>query len=82
MAPSPARVAAIRHMIAERNIACIFTEPQFNTGLVDAIMEDAQKEGTRLRTAVLDPLGYGRTLGPELYEEVMPALARAIAGCL
>jgi len=82
VAPSPARVAALRRMIAERNIACIFIEPQFNMGLVDAIMEDAQKEGTRLHTAVLDPQGYGGTLGPGLYEEVMLALARAIAGCL
>lgn len=75
--PSPARIAEIQGRLAEENIRCVLSEPQFNPGLVATVME-----GADARTSVLDPLGSDLETGPDLYPQLMRNLANALADCL
>ena len=75
--PSAARVAALRDRIAEAGVVCAFSEPQFEPKLLATILE-----GTDVRTAVLDPIGAGLAVGPELYPELLTTLADSLADCL
>jgi zinc transport system substrate-binding protein len=56
---------------------CLFREPQFPPALVETLAR-----GSDVRVGVLDPLGADLKPGPDLYPEMMQALARALTGCL
>ena len=75
--PSPARIAEIRQRIAEQGINCVLSEPQFNPGLVSAVME-----GSDAKTAVLDPIGSNIETGAGLYPALLRQLATSLADCL
>lgn len=75
--PSPARIAEIRDRIAADGITCVLSEPQFNAGLLDTVMDR-----TAARTTVIDPLGAGLEPGPDLYPRMMRNIAGALAECL
>ena len=74
--PSPARIAAIRDLVADEGITCVFSEPQFNPGIVRTVFE-----GSTAQTAVIDPLGVDLPLGPGLYPALIEEIAKDIAGC-
>ena len=74
--PSPARVAEVRDVVADLKVSCVFSEPQFNPGLVAAVLE-----GTGAGTAVLDPLGAKLEPGPGFYPALLQDIGAAIAGC-
>ena len=74
--PSPARIAEIQDRVREQNIDCVLTEPQFNPGIVAAVVE-----GTNVKTAISDPLGAGLTPGPAFYPQLIRNLATALASC-
>lgn len=74
--PSPARVAEVRDVVAELEVSCVFSEPQFNPGLVATVLD-----GTGAGTAVLDPLGTSLEPGPQFYPTLLQSLGAAIAGC-
>lgn len=76
-APGPARLAELRASIADQRIACVFAEPQFNAGLIDAVVE-----GTQVKVSVLDPLGIDLDPGPELYPRLLLQLATAMSDCV
>ena len=63
--------------MAERGVACVFAEPQFNAGLVSTLAE-----GTDMNVAMLDPLGADIPPGPGAYPELLRGLATAVAACL
>jgi zinc transport system substrate-binding protein len=73
---SPADLAELRAAINNGTVACAFSEPQFDTGLLTAAAE-----GTNLRIAVLDPMGSALTPGPDLYPALLEKLAESIAEC-
>lgn len=75
--PGPARVAEIRDMVAAQGISCVFVEPQFNRGVVDAVFG-----GTDVRIAEIDPLGAALTPGPTLYADLMEGMAASFETCL
>ncbi|MEP4198706.1 MAG: zinc ABC transporter substrate-binding protein [Aliishimia sp.] len=77
VAPGAARVAALRDRVAQGNIACIFTEPQFNPDTVRRIGEAAN-----LKVAVLDPMGAHLDPGSDLYVSLLRSMAGQIADCL
>ena len=60
-----------------KEIACLFTEPQFTPALLKTLTE-----ATPMRTGVLDPLGAGLEPGPGLYREMMRTMARSLLTCL
>lgn len=76
-APGPARVETVRETIAALGVACVFSEPQLSTRLVETVID-----GTEARVAVLDPLGAELAPGPALYPALMRGLARGLADCL
>jgi zinc transport system substrate-binding protein len=75
--PSPARIAEIQARVAEQGVTCVLSEPQFDPGIVDAVMD-----GSEASTGVLDPLGSDLEPGPDLYGNVLRNLATALADCL
>ncbi|MBE0412174.1 zinc ABC transporter substrate-binding protein [Yoonia sp.] len=75
--PSPARIAEIRGIIADRDVTCILSEPQFNPGRVALVLD-----GSGAQTAVLDPLGSDLEPGAGLYPRMIRNLATTLADCL
>ncbi|WP_417793814.1 zinc ABC transporter substrate-binding protein [Terasakiella pusilla] len=75
--PGAKRIKEIQHSLAEKNVVCVFSEPQFKAKMVQTIIE-----GTSVKTAELDPLGADIPAGPNHYETMMRALATTINGCL
>jgi len=75
--PSPARIAEIQARVADQNVTCIMSEPQFNPGIVASVMD-----GTDARTGVMDPLGSSLEPGAQLYPQLLRNLATSLADCL
>ncbi len=75
--PGARRVYEVRRRIAERDIRCVFTEPQFRPALVRTVVE-----GTPARIAVLDPLGADIEAGPEAWFILMRRLGESLLSCL
>ena len=74
--PSPARLAEIRKRVVDEAVECVLAEPQYNEGLVKAVVE-----GTKANTTVIDPLGVSLETGPNLYENLIRNLATNLAKC-
>ena len=75
-APSPARIAEVRDTVAELSVSCVFSEPQFNPGLVATVLD-----GTGAKTAVIDPMGTALPLGPQFYPTLLLDLGQRMADC-
>ncbi len=75
--PSPARLSQVQAKLQDAKVVCVFTEAQFNSGLVNVVIE-----GTNVKTATLDPLGAGVELGPDLFGEILSKLADEISSCV
>ncbi|HKW52067.1 MAG TPA: zinc ABC transporter substrate-binding protein [Stellaceae bacterium] len=75
--PGARRVQAIHAKVAGLGAACVFSEPQFESRLVQTVID-----GTAARTAVLDPEGASLSAGPELYFTLMTGLADGLSTCL
>ena len=71
------RVAEIRDLIRARGVVCLFSEPQFEPGLIETI-----SAGTDIRTAVLDPVGADFDSGPDQYFELLQDNVDALVQCL
>jgi len=75
--PSAKRLNELRSKIRALGAACVFAEPQFQPGLVAAVIE-----GTNARSGTLDPEGRMLEAGPDLYATLMRDLASGLKGCL
>jgi zinc transport system substrate-binding protein len=75
--PGARRIQQLRATIKLRNVRCVFSEPQFEPGLVRTLLE-----GSEARSGRLDPLGAGLPPGPDAYFVMMNNLAEALTGCL
>tara|TARA_R110000737_G_scaffold142113_1_gene172793 strand:+ start:485 stop:1423 length:939 start_codon:yes stop_codon:yes gene_type:complete len=75
-APSAARMAGIRDLVAAQHVHCIFAEPQFNSGLVDTVFA-----GSGIKLAVIDPLGTEFAPGAALYPELIRDIGQKMAAC-
>ena len=64
--PGAKRIIAIRDKIVTLEARAVFSEPQFESRLVDTVIE-----GTGARTGVLDPLGSKLPAGPESYFQLL-----------
>ena len=75
--PGAKRLAELRAALDEHDVRCMFTEPQFEPGLVRTVAE-----GTGIRTAALDPLGVDVEPGPDAWFKIMRGLGDAFSECL
>lgn len=75
-APSPARIAKAQDVLKDRNVACVFTEPQQNDKLVKVVIE-----GTRVKLGQLDAIGASLSPGPDLYAALLQGLADSFEIC-
>ena len=74
--PSAARILAIRDLMQDRKISCVFAEPGYNAKLLDNLIN-----GTSVRLKQLDPLGAGLPLDHRLYEAVLQNMADTMVAC-
>ncbi len=73
---SPARIAAIRSMMEKEGIDCILSEPQYSQGLIQSV-----SSGTEVNLGIIDAIGAGITIGPDLYNTLMRNMAKTFADC-
>ena len=71
------RIKNLQHMLKEKSIKCVFTEPQFNKKAVDVLIE-----GTNTKVLQLDPLGVSIEAGENQYFGLMRNLAQSFKKCL
>ena len=75
--PGPRRMEALRHQIRLSHARCVFGEPDSPESLVDAVTD-----GLNVHTGSLDPEGIALKPGPDLYFDLMTALAGSLRKCL
>lgn len=75
--PSVQRIKVLRNKVRELGATCVFAEPQFNSRLVEVIVE-----GTPAQVGILDPLGAALESGPEAYFTLLHNLAASFRECL
>lgn len=75
--PSGKRLAALREKISSLGATCVFSEPNFEAKVVQAVAE-----GAKVRAAKLDPEAAMLQPGPELYATLMRNMAQSMRTCL
>ena len=73
---SVGRLIDIRKKIKNKNVICIFTEPQFPPKLVQTVIS-----GTAVKKGILDPIGTSISPGPELYFTLLNNISHSISTC-
>ena len=75
--PGAKRLSALRKRIVSLGAVCAFAEPQFDTRLIDTVVE-----GTPARIGTIDPEGARIEAGPDLYFTLLRTLANDLKACL
>lgn len=75
--PSPVRIAEIRDTVKKLGVNCVFSEPQFNAGLVKSVFDDS----TNTKIGVMDPLGASIEPGSMHYAEVIKGMVASLGKC-
>lgn len=75
--PGAARVKDIRAKIDTLGATCVFSEPEFQPRIVNALVD-----GTKARSAELNPAGGALPVGPDLYFMMMRENADTLVKCL
>jgi len=75
--PGASHLHRLRATLANQQVRCLFSEPQYPPGLVSMLSGDLQT-----RHAVLDPLGADIPPGPEAYMQMMRAIAKTLSDCM
>ncbi len=75
--PGISQITQLRTELGKYSGACVFSEPQFNTRLINAVVD-----GMDVKLSELDPLGAQIEPGPMLYETLLGGMANALVECL
>jgi zinc transport system substrate-binding protein len=75
--PAPGDVSDLRDAVLSGEVGCLLLDAE-----TDPSWADTLGEGAALRTATVDPDGVFLAPGPDLYPQLMEALAAALEGCL
>ena len=70
------QLAEIREIIEHDKVSCIFSEPQFNPDIINAVAKDMD-----IKTGVLDPLGATLNPGKDLYFDLIKNMSKSFKGC-
>ena len=73
---SVGRLIDIRKKIKNKNVLCIFTDPQFSPKLVQTLIS-----GTAVKKGILDPIGTSIPPGPEMYFTLLNNISHSISTC-
>ena len=74
--PGAEQLAEIREIIEHDKVTCVFSEPQFNPDIVNAVAKDMN-----ISTGVLDPLGATLDPGKDLYFDLIKNMSKSFKGC-
>ena len=74
--PGAEQLSEIREIIEHDKVSCIFSEPQFNPDIINAVAKDMS-----IKTGVLDPLGATLNPGKDLYFELIRNISKSFKGC-
>ncbi|WP_440676870.1 zinc ABC transporter substrate-binding protein [Candidatus Pelagibacter sp. HIMB1587] len=74
--PGAEQLAEIREIIEHDKVACVFSEPQFNPAIINAVAKDM-----KIKTGVLDPLGATLDPGKDLYFNLIRNMSASFKGC-
>ena len=74
--PGVKRLKQLKKIINKPNVKCIFSEPQFESKIINAIVE-----GTGKKVVILDPLGYNIEPGKNLYNQLIINMRESYIRC-
>ena len=74
--PGAEQLVEIREIIEHDKVACVFSEPQFNPDIINAVAKDM-----KIKTGVLDPLGATLDPGKDLYFDLIRNMSASFKGC-
>ena len=74
--PGAEQLSEIREIIEHDKVSCIFSEPQFNPDIINAVAKDM-----KVKTGVLDPLGATLDPGKDLYFDLIKNMSKSFKGC-
>lgn len=75
--PSAKQLHHLHELIEEKQVRCIFVEPQFPPTLVNSLVEE-----THIKQGILDPLGSESAIGTKGYFDLLNNLALSLTTCL
>ena len=74
--PGAEQLKDIRNVINKKKAKCIFSEPQFNPNIINAIAKD-----TNIKTGVLDPLGSTLPADKNQYFMLIKNISKSLKPC-
>ena len=74
--PGAEQLKDIRNVINKKKAKCIFSEPQFNPNIINAIAKD-----TNIKTSVLDPLGSTLPADKNQYFMLIKKISNSLKPC-
>ena len=74
--PGAQRMTEIRKVLGNPSVKCVFNEPQFETRVVNTIID-----GTGKKSVQIDPLGSSLTSGKRLYLDLMMNMGESFHEC-
>jgi len=74
--PGAEQLSEIREIIEHDKVSCVFSEPQFNPDIINAVAKDMN-----IKTGVLDPLGATLEPGKDLYFDLIKNMSKSFKGC-
>ncbi|MAV82046.1 MAG: zinc ABC transporter substrate-binding protein, partial [Pelagibacteraceae bacterium] len=74
--PGAQQIKDIQKLIKEKNIKCIFSEPQYNPKIIETLAND-----TNITTGIMDPLGAYLDKGIPMYNELIMNISDSVKQC-
>ena len=74
--PGAEQLSEIREIIEHDKVSCVFSEPQFNPDIINAVAKDMN-----IKTGVLYPLGATLTPGKTLYFDLISNMSKSFKSC-
>ena len=74
--PGAKQIADVQDLISDKNIKCIFSEPQYNPKIIETLASDMN-----IMTGIMDPLGAYIEKGNTMYFDLIKQISDSINKC-
>ena len=74
--PGAKQIADVQDLINDKNIKCIFSEPQYNPKIIETLASDM-----KITTGIMDPLGAYIDKGNTMYFDLIKQISNSINKC-